>query len=196
MSPKTIIFFGPSGSGKGTQASLLKEYLKQKDSKQEVIYVETGDRFRKFIESDTHTSALTKDTLAHGGLLPEFLPIWIWTGFFIDNIKGGEHLILDGLARRVPEAPVLDGALRFYNREKPDVILLDVSDAEAFSRLKKRGRHDDNDKEIKIRLDWYKTDVELAIAFFRENSYYNFHDINGEQTVSEIHKEIITKLNL
>lgn len=195
MTPKTYIFYGSSGSGKGTQASLLKKYLEKGDRENETLYIETGLHLREFIKSDNYSSKLTKNLLENGKLLPEFLPIWIWTDFFVKNFKTGkEHLILDGLARRVDEAPVLDNALKFYGREKPEVIILNVSHEWGVKRLLERGRHDDNKADIKRRIEWYDSNVVPTIQFFRNNSDYLVHEINGEQTIEQVHEEIVSKL--
>src|SRR3989344_2645860 len=195
MTPQTIIFCGRSGCGKGTQAELIKKYLEEKDPARKVIYAETGARFREFTARDTYTGKLTKEILAQGGLLPEFLPIWVWTGLFIDNYTGNEHIITVGLARRANESPVLDSALRFYKRISPDVVIIDVSDKWASDHLLGRGRYDDNQEEINKRLRWYEDNVVPAIKFFENNSdYYKIHHINGEQTIEEVQKEIRSKI--
>ena len=74
--PQTYIFFGRSGSGKGTQAELLIKYLQEQ--KREVLYIETGRVFREFMEQDSYSARLTREMLSGGGLLPVFLPVWIW----------------------------------------------------------------------------------------------------------------------
>jgi adenylate kinase family enzyme len=148
------------------------------------------------MKKDNYTGKLTKDIINSGELLPEFLPIWMWSDFLIDNFKTGkENLILDGLARRVDEAPVLDKALKFYNRRKPEVIILNVSHEWGVERLLKRGRHDDHEEHIKKRIEWYDTNVVPTIEFFRNNPDYTVHEINGEQTIEEVHEEIIKKIN-
>ena len=196
MAPKTYIFYGSSGSGKGTQASFLKEYIEREVGENKTLYIETGARFREFMKKDNYTGKLTKDIINSGELLPEFLPIWMWSDFLIDNFKTGkENLILDGLARRVDEAPVLDKALKFYNRRKPEVIILNVSHEWGVERLLKRGRHDDHEEHIKKRIEWYDTNVVPTIEFFRNNPDYTVHEINGEQTIEEVHEEIIKKIN-
>lgn len=197
MSPQTIIFFGRSGSGKGTQARLLEEYLRKNDSsKRGVIYIETGARFRQFMNEKGYTNKLTKDVLDQGGLLPEFLPIWLWSGIFIKEYTGKEHLILDGLSRRVAEAPVLSAALKFYKREKPCVIVLNVSRKWSMDRLKERGRYDDAEKEINRRLDWYDANVAPTIEYFKKDAYYKYLEIDGEQPVEKVHEDIIGNLQL
>ncbi len=194
MPPQTYIFFGKSGSGKGTQAELLMEYLKTHGGDRKVLYVETGKRFREFMDKGSHSAKLTKDIMKTGGLLPVFLPVWIWTDYLINNFTGEEHLVLDGLCRRPAEAPVLDSAIKFYKREKPMVVYINTSNEWAYDRLKGRGRGDDTDEYIKSRLSWFDWNVLPALSFFHNNPDYTFLEINGEQNVEEVHTEIISKL--
>lgn len=195
MQPQTIIFFGPSGSGKGTQAKLIIEELKKKNDR-EIIYLETGQRFRDFSEEASFTAKKTKEIMKNGGLLPEFLPIWIWTEYFIRHISGDEHMILDGLSRRAHEAPILDSAIRFYKRERPQVISIDVSQEWAKERLLNRGRDDDNGKDIDSRINWYYENVIPAIEYFKNNPYYMVHSINGERSIEEVHQDIMKVLGM
>jgi adenylate kinase len=193
--PNIYIFYGRSGAGKGTQADLLKKYLEQTDSEHATLHFETGGAFREFIKKDNYTTGLIKKTLDVGGLLPEFLPIWIWTQFFIDNFTGKENIILDGVARRMPEAPVLDSALKYYNFQKVFIIYLNVSRECVTERMKKRGRHDDTEENIKERLDWYEENVVPVVDYFRNNDRNTFLDVDGEPAIEEIHKEIISKIS-
>ncbi len=193
--PHTFLFFGRSGSGKGTQAEMLIEYLKQND-KREVLYIETGQRFRKFLEEKNYTSKLVSKTFEEGGLLPAFLPVWIWTDAFVKCFSGEEHLVLDGLSRREMEAPILDSALSFYGITEPYVVYIETSRKWCMERLKERGRKDDHEKEIEKRMDWYEKNVIPAIQYFDENSRYRFIKVNGERTIDEIHEDIIRELKL
>ena len=82
MQNHAFIFYGISGSGKGTQAKLLIEYLQKNDPSREVIYIETGARIRSFIaDTSGHTRDMVKNILDKGGLLPEFIPIWLHLNF-------------------------------------------------------------------------------------------------------------------
>lgn len=184
----TYIFFGRSGAGKGTQAQLLKEQLEKQG--RTVKYIETGAAFRTFIESDSFAAKKAKEQMAKGELLPEFLPIWMWADFLIKNVSGDEDLILDGLARRPHEAPILDSALRFFGRTNVHIIYVNVSIDWATERLMARGRADDHIDEIKKRLTWFDWNVVPSMAYFHELPQYKFHDINGEQTIEAVHTEI------
>jgi hypothetical protein len=51
MKLQTFIFIGRSGCGKGTQVALLQEYIKTRDHKRPILYIETGERFRNLLRS-------------------------------------------------------------------------------------------------------------------------------------------------
>ena len=85
MLPQTFIFFGRSGSGKGTQVRLLIDYLKKEDPTREALYLETGQQIREFSEKKGYTNTLIQSVLEEGELLPGFLPIWMWTNFLVKH---------------------------------------------------------------------------------------------------------------
>lgn len=194
MNPKTFIFFGPAGSGKGTQSEQLTKYFQSKDPGKKIVYIETGQKLREFIKAGGYTRDLIKDVMAKGGLLPAFVPIFIWTSTFIDELDSSSHIILDGLCRRVPEAPILDEAMQFYGRVKPVIIILNVSDEECINRSLNRKRYDDKVEKIQERLNWYRKDVLSAVEYFRNNDYYKVVDINGEQSVEKVHADIVATM--
>ena|SRR3989344_1812899 len=194
MNPKTFIFIGRSGSGKGTQASLLIEYLKKDDPEKRVLHLETGQEFRKLREGTGPTSRIVKEIYDKGGLMPEFLPIWLWSDFLVNNLKESDHLVVDGVARRVREAEILDSALKFYKREKLFIVHINVKRGWAFDRLMARKRADDNADDINARLDWFESEVSKSLAYYAGNPDYKVLDINGEQTIEEVHEEIVEKL--
>jgi adenylate kinase len=194
MELKTFIFIGRSGSGKGTQARMLQEYLKDTDPDTPVLYEETGAKFREFIKEDTFTSKLSQEFYNTGKLQPNFLAIRIWAEELRKNFKGNEHIIFDGTPRQLREAYVLETALDFYNRKNVYIIYPNVSREWSEKRLLERGRSDDDLEEIKKRLDWYDTQVAPVIEYYRDNPRYNFVDINGEQTIKEVHDQIIEKI--
>ena len=195
MNPKTIILFGPAGSGKGTQAEQITKHFSNITPHHKVVYVETGARLREFIKGEGYTKQLVHDVLTKGGLLPEFMPIWIWTSAFINELNVNDHIVLDGLCRRPPEAPVLDGAMQFYGRKNPFIIVLNVSDEECRRRSLARNRSDDAVEKINNRLSWYKKDVVPSVEYFRNNSYYKVIDINGEQTIEKVHADIVAAIS-
>ncbi len=192
MNPQAFVFFGRSGCGKGTQAKLLSDFLKSQGK--EVIYTETGSQFREFMKSESYSSRLVGEILKEGALIPVFLPIWIWTDILVKNFTGTQSLILDGVCRRFEESVALDSAFDFYKIEKPAIILMKVSKDWSFTRMMERKRADDTPEKINNRLDWYEKDVVPSFEYFKNKKGYNFIEINGEQTIENVHKDILKAL--
>lgn len=194
MDLQTFIFIGRSGCGKGTQAILLREHLKKQSPKTDIFYLETGAKFREFINSKNYSSKLSSKVYLSGDRQPDFLAIFIWSQVLIENLKGQEHLIIDGTPRSAHEAKILDTALLFYERKNPVVVYLNISKEAAEERLRARKRIDDkDDRKNDKRLSWFETDVSRAIDFLKNNSRYHFLEVDGENSPEEIHEEIIKK---
>ena len=194
MSLQTFVFIGRSGCGKGTQADLLKKYLEKNYPDHPIFYLETGQGFRDFIKKDTYTSGLSKKMYEMAEPQPAFLAIWMWSHLLVENLKGNEHLIIDGTPRAYAESLVLVSAMKFYGR-RLTVIYINVGRAWSEERIMGRGRADDVEaSDVKRRLDWFDTDILPAVEYFRYSPECNFYDINGERTIEEIHQEMIKRL--
>ncbi len=193
---KTFIFIGRSGCGKGTQIDRLSELLKEQTPEIGINFVSTGKVLRKFWEGDSYTHKLSKEIVEKGGLQPEFLVTYLWGRDLIEDMSGNEHLILDGTPRRLNEAEVLDSAIRFYKRENPTVIYVNVSREWATDKLSKRGRSDDTEEGISERQDWFEEDVIPTIDYLKNNPTYNFVEINGDQAIEEVFEDIKEKTQL
>ncbi len=193
---QTFIFAGRSGSGKGTQVELLQAYIQKLYPDDVVFHYYSGDGFRKLINGDSYTSKLARDIMEKGELHPNFLAVWLWGTDFVQNLKGGEHIFLDGCPRARVEAEAMDSAMKFYDRDKPTVILIDVSRETSKQRLIDRKREYDTLESIERRLNWYDREVLPVIAYYKDNPDYTLLEINGEQPIDKVHADIITSLNL
>lgn len=194
MTKKAIIIIGKSGSGKGTQAKILKEFLESRGY-DDVHHLTTGGGFRAFVQGDTYTAALVRDRIGTGGLAPEFAAIWNWSNLFMQIIRKETTVILDGAPRKIVEVEPLHSAIQFYGYENPIVVYLDVSDTWSESKLKDRERADDaTDEERKKKMDWFVTDVLPCIEYYMKNPFYSFVHVNGEQTIEEVAKELQEKI--
>lgn len=195
--PKVYIFLGRSGCGKGTQADLLMTHLcKTGDKTCKNIHIESGALLREFANGSNYTQTKIKSVLQGGVLVPESIIVALWTDYLISNFNGTENMIFDGTPRKLHEAQLLDNALQFYGIEKPNVICLNVSESWSEKRLQGRARKDDTPDAIAKRLAWFQTEVVKTIDFFRNSSYYNFIDVNGEQPIADVQNEILAKLGL
>lgn len=197
MKPITVIFFGKSGSGKGTQSVLLLKTL-ERLSDERAVYVETGQRFRNFVDTSSSFMAVKAKEVMHvGRFMPPFMPIWNWTGMLIDELKTGkEHLVFDGLCRQPEEAPILDGALQFLDREKPFVILLDAHHEEVTKRLLKRGRFDDKPEKIIERLKAFESQAMPSVHYFKKSPNVTFVTIDGNQPIEKVHEDILKAIGI
>ncbi|MBX4192269.1 nucleoside monophosphate kinase [Candidatus Parcubacteria bacterium] len=194
MQQQTIIFLGPQGCGKGTHAELLKGYLEKSDSDRPVLYFSAGKQLRAFVEQKNYTADLNRSIIEKGGLLPLFLSVHVFSEQMMSEMKGNEHLLIDGFPRTEDQVPVLDSALRFYKREKPTIVYINITDEEAVRRLVKRGRVDDTQVGIRERLRWTREHMDPILSWFRANPYYKVVEINGDQSIEVVHKDIDTAL--
>jgi adenylate kinase len=195
--PKAFIILGRSGCGKGTQADLLMTHLRNSEGKiDKTLHIESGALLRNFAKGDNYTQKKIKAALGEGVLIPESIVVALWTDLIIANFTGSENMVFDGAPRKIHEAQLLDNALQFYGIEKPNVICVNVSKEWSEKRLQGRARKDDTAEAISKRLSWFETEVTKTIDFYRNNPYYNFIDVNGEQPIDDVQNEILAKLGL
>lgn len=193
---KVFIFFGSAGSGKGTQVKLLKDYLTEKDPSREILHYDAGAGFRELIENeDTFVKKLVRKTMIdEGGHLPRFMPVWNWGRRFIYEVKEDMNIIIDGSPRKIEEMNMINPALDWMGYEEIYVIYLNVPNDVVVKRLLERGRGDDEGEKIKHRLAWFETEIKPVIDVYKSDSKYKYLDINGDQSVEDVQKEIVGKL--
>lgn len=192
---QAFIFFGASGSGKGTQADLLEQHLLQVDTR-EVLRVETGKRFRALAEKDTYLGRLSAQVTNEGGLQPTFLSVWNWTEAFMNDLKDEQHLIIDGSPRRRREPPILESALDFFGYDDVHIIFLNVELGAMKERMLSRARQDDKSDKIDRRLAWFEEYVLPMLEYYRNNPRYHFHEIDGGLSIEEVHQAVLASVNM
>ncbi len=189
MKPINLILIGRSGSGKGTQAELLVEYLGN------IHYVSSGQLFRNLSTQETDIGRRTKVIVEEGGLPPDELAIALWLHNIAYHVAPEQGIIFDGAPRKLDEARHLESILKFMDRfNDAKVLLIEISKDEAVKRLKLRARNDDNVETIKNRLDFYDEHVVKVVQYFE--SLDKLIKINGEQSIKAIFEEIKRKLDI
>lgn len=125
--PLVLILLGPPGSGKGTQAALLREKLK-------TPHISTGDILRDHIRRSTELGKQAKEYIDKGQLVPDPLIMDLLFSRVAekDCING---YILDGFPRTLAQAESLQAHLK---HERVFIINLDIKDEEVIERLTKR----------------------------------------------------------
>ena len=122
-----LIFFGPPGAGKGTQAKRLVQELS-------VPHLSTGDILREAVRQGTPLGQQAKPLMESGQLVPDALVIGlVEERLSRDDAKKG--FVLDGFPRTIPQAEALEKALVGMGRKVDAVISLEVPDEEIVSRL-------------------------------------------------------------
>jgi len=197
METKTVIFVGPQGSGKGTQIERLRSLLVARDPMRRVVDIQTGRRFRALAaKMETFAERKVAATLDTGILQPDFLTHILWGEAMLDQLDPLAHLLIDGFPRTVVQAHVLEDALKFFERPTIDVINLETPEAIVRARMHDRARADDTDESIENRLRWYHEDTLPVLAYYRERPQTMVHDIDGQQSVDDVHAAIIIALAL
>ena len=186
---QAVIIWGVSGSGKDTQAELLVAHLRQCGVSCP-DYLSIGSLMRESLKnSDSFFAQQVKKTIAEGGLLPEFVPIWAWTGWLSTVAKDGIFYVMNGVARRRKESPVLVSALRYLGVEDVCFVNLQVSEEEVTNRLLKRGREDDTRERIARRIQWHNEESAEAVAN-AANAGARIIEVDGEGTIEEVFERV------
>lgn len=125
-----LVFFGPPGSGKGTQAKRLM-------SERGIAQLSTGDMLRAGIRDGTALGKKAKGFMDQGALVPDSLMIdLIEERMKQPDCKTG--FVLDGFPRTIPQAGALDEMLTKQGRKIDRVIFFEIDDDQLVSRLSGR----------------------------------------------------------
>ena len=157
---KHLLFLGPPGAGKGTQAELLSQAYSY-------LHLSTGELLRKEIDSGTYLGTQVKDIMNKGELVSDRLVLEIVKKNLDKDNKGW---ILDGYPRNLSQVNSLNGVLLDINQPLEIVFYLDIPDEVLVKRLLMRGRKDDNEETIKTRLKIYKDTTEPVIEHYKKLS--------------------------
>ena len=182
-----IVFFGPPGSGKGTQAKLISEEIG-------IVHLSTGDILRKKLKDGDALSAKLQKIMSSGNLVSDQMLNQIITDKLTseDCLKG---FILDGYPRTIAQSEFI---LAFM--EEKNIIFdfifdfqigFEIVQERIISRSQKEKRADDNIDVIKTRLEKYMEETSPVSNFFQQNFNNNYYTIDASQDISKIQKELI-----
>ena len=172
--PLNLVFFGPPGAGKGTQADRFAE-------RHQIPKISTGDILRKAIQDGTRIGVLVRDTLERGALVSDDLIISI-VAERLEQPDTASGFVLDGFPRTLPQAAALDAMLA--DRGGVYVIALVVHADEVIRRLADRGRHDDDAYVIKERLAVYEEETAPVLEYYRRRHVVTVLD--GNRPLDEV----------
>ena len=183
-----LSILGKPGSGKGTQADFL-------ETKFPFEHISTGALLRQRAKKNDFIAKRLREIMEMGGLVPtaSVFQLWMPRLEYLQKQKHFRGVVFDGSPRKLYEALMLDELLQLYKWDKNfKVIHLVISDKEALRRLLKRGRSDDDKKDVLYRLKVFRKEVLPVISHYKKKK--ELIEINGEQSRAGVHKEIMRKL--
>lgn len=183
-----LIFLGPPGAGKGTQASRIADFY-------QVPHISTGDILRNNVAEKSPLGLQAQEYMDKGDLVPD--------GLILDMVEerlkkhdAQDGWVLDGFPRNVAQANFVEKLLSANKNgndtqeEKAEisnslmVINLQVPDEVLVGRLLSRGRQDDNEETIRNRLKVYYQQTQPLIEFYKERQ--QLVTIDGNQPVDAV----------
>jgi adenylate kinase len=180
-----LIFLGPPGAGKGTQAAILAEACN-------IPHISTGDILRSAVTQKTKLGLEAKSYMDQGELVPDQLMLNLVRDRLIQT-DAASGWILDGFPRTVAQASFLDHLLiDEINQSYNCVVNLDVSDEILTARLLSRGRADDTEETVRHRLHVYREQTAPLVNYYRDRQ--KLVVIDGDQPVEAVTECLFVRL--
>ncbi|ABC23464.1 adenylate kinase [Rhodospirillum rubrum] len=188
MTGKRVIFMGPPGGGKGTQAQRLEK-------KYQLKQLSTGDMLRAAVAAGTDLGRQAKAIIDAGKLVSDDIMVGM-IAERIDETDCANGFVLDGFPRTVPQAEALDVMLADKGLKLDAVIELRVDDSILFDRIRKRAaeadagsvRADDNEDTLRKRLDIYHGMTAPILPYYGQKGL--LHVVDGTLPVDAVTREL------
>jgi len=184
-----VIFFGPPGVGKGTQAAIVAERAGW-------AHISTGDMLRRHVGEGTDLGKQAKSYMDKGLLVPDELVI----DMFMDRLatlRPDQGFVLDGFPRTMAQAIALDEALRSQGKSIDMALHITGSDdvlvARMLNRAKDSGRADDTPDAIRTRLEVQKPAADL-LAHYRNAG--KLKEVDGTPDIDTVTESVVDALGI
>lgn len=181
-----IIFIGPPGAGKGTQAEKIVSHYK-------LVHLSTGVMLRVAVAEKTEIGLQAEKYMSSG----QFVPDDVIIGIISERLNAQDckkGFLLDGFPRTLTQAAALDEMLQKNNTPLDIVLELKVPDDELFRRLAERGRDDDKPNVIHNRLAVYAEQTLPLLQYYAKQSLLKTIDGQGSiNIIFERMKETLDK---
>ena len=171
-----IIFTGPPGSGKSTQARRLAEYMGWR-------WLSVGELLRSSL-----TDPADQKLLGAGQLVPSKIMI-AKLGQTLEQTGDTDRIVLDGSLRTIEEAQWMVDQTKAGRFGVEAIINIVLADDTLKTRLTQRGRNDDSLKTIDNRLKIFHSNQNSILALLKSNGL-RVVDINGEASEDKIFEDI------
>ena len=185
-----LIFFGPPGAGKGTQADLISNEYK-------LPHLSTGNIFRNKLLENDQVSINLKKIIDSGELISDQITNKI-VSERIEKDDCNKGFILDGYPRTIDQAFFLDKKLKEKKLSISKIIDIKIDKKTIIDRIKSRSnienRKDDNEEVLETRISKYQTETKPLSDYYKSLYPSDYHDINGDQEIKKINRDILNFL--
>lgn len=186
---EAVIFLGPPGAGKGTQAKRLALELGFRQ-------LSTGDILRSHVARGTKLGQQAKPLMEAGKLVPDEIILGL-IGEELATMPDPK-VIFDGFPRTLAQAEALDRLLAERKIRLLGVLLVTAPEEELVRRLLGRaleeGRSDDNESTIRARMVEYRQKTQPLVDYYKKTGC--LREINGLGKVDEVYQAIQTALGI
>ncbi|MBA4224060.1 adenylate kinase [Bosea vestrisii] len=181
-----LIFLGPPGAGKGTQATRIV-------AKHGIPQLSTGDMLRAAVAAGTPVGLKAKAVMDAGGLVSDEIVIGI-VADRIEEADAKKGFILDGFPRTLAQAEALDSMLAGKGLKLDKVLELRVDQSKLVDRIVRRAeeakaagqpvRKDDDPEVFKTRLEAYNRDTAIVAPYYEKRGQLT--PIDGMQPIEQV----------
>ena len=184
-----LIFLGPPGVGKGTQAKKVCEHYK-------IIHLSTGEILRKEISDKSEVGNQAKTYIDNGNLVPDNVILRIIENRLVANDAQYGYL-LDGFPRTINQAEGLQKIMLQLKHKINSVISLTANEEELILRLIKRGkdsgRSDESPEIIRHRQKVYWRQTAPLLEYYSEKKVLK--KVDGLGNITDITKRILETID-
>ena len=175
-----LLFIGPPGAGKGTQAARVADRLG-------IPHISTGDMFRHHVSTGTELGKLVDSIMKAGEYVPDEITVEMLRERLAEP-DAAQGYILDGFPRTAGQVAALDGLLGEDGLDS--VVVFDVDEDALVERLLARGRADDTEETIRNRFKVYQEQTAPLLELYGERGL--IVDIDGNGDVDEITQRVLS----
>ena len=185
-----LVFLGPPGAGKGTQAKFLAEA-------RNLLHLSTGDMFRSAISRGTPTGLQAKSFMDKGQLVPDRV-VDALVDERLKELDAREGFLLDGYPRNLTQVKALDAILTARGTPLTGVVYLDVPDEVLIERIRGRAeasggaRADDTEEVARERLRVYHQHTAPLVDHYESAGM--LRRIDGTHSIEEVRAVVTASL--